>query len=168
MENTLILLIEDNEKHQEDAILALKAMGYADGFMRVSGSGKMYDNYSNLETMFKVLEMRRADTSLEVRVLTDMYFPARYYGNSRPAVPLEQLAPLGMVVMGYCQAHGIPCVIVTAGYHHGARYNEVCMAGRTLSWPEMVDGGSSYLESEAPKKNWEEGLKRLLAIKTSA
>ena len=91
-------------------------------------------------------------------VLTDLYFPAK------PGFRIGDLAPLGLLVLMHCQSRGIPCIIVTAGYHHGTKYNQVnatlCqmgMAPRMVDCPEAGDG-------ESQNKNWEEGLNRLLKL----
>ncbi|MDO8624231.1 MAG: hypothetical protein Q7R54_02645 [bacterium] len=100
----------------------------------------------------------------EIGILSDLYFPVEAGGGSS-----EELAPLGLVVMTECQQRGIPCIIVTAGYHHGSKYNQVCFAGRLMGWPEMVDSDTPG-EGEAQEKNWGSGLEKLeeLATKNGA
>jgi len=95
--------------------------------------------------------------SSEVGFLTDLYFPVEFDRG-----PYGDLAPLGLLVMAECRRHNVPCVIVTAGHHHGSKYNQICLAGRKMDWPDMVDSGKG--EEEAQEKNWEEGLRRLEEI----
>lgn len=91
----------------------------------------------------------------EFGVLTDLYFPAEDHRGQ-----VSELAPLGMLVMAECQRLSIPCVIVTAGYHHGLKYHEVHTALLKMGWPRMVDS-SSGSDKEAEEKNWEQGLEVL-------
>ena len=97
-------------------------------------------------------------------VMTDLYFPADYDSltgtNSAEGYVMQ---PLGALVMAECKARGIPCVIVTAGHHHGQKYNEICVASHLLKWPMMIDSATS-IDGESPHKNWEEGLSQLCKI----
>lgn len=92
-------------------------------------------------------------------VLTDLFFhlESKWRDMTRPTT-----FPSGLLVMAECQKLRIPCVIVTAGHHHGTAYEPANQALRIMEWPNMVDftGGKSY-EEEAETKNWVEGIRKL-------
>ena len=63
--------------------------------------------------------------------------------------------PKGVAVMMICREQNIPCIMVTAGFHHGARYDWICQLGRALHCPEMVDSRPKDKEyGEADSKDW--------------
>ena len=147
-----LFIVEDTYEHSQDAIAARDARGLKDvqewAFARdLSGFKKWLDG------VIGTIEYKNG----EVGVLTDLYFPASDSRKER-----AELAPLGLIVMGECQRHRMPCVIVTAGHHHGAKYQSIFTAAKLMGWPEMVDSNDySNIEGEVAKKDWEKALTRL-------
>ena len=147
MELNQVLVVEDTQKHQESAVRAL-------GEFSVNLFDNLRDFLKGLEDVRKV--------GGKVWVLTDLFFPHRKGDNH------GELAPLGLLVMMKCQELGIPCVVVTAGYHHGSKYHQATSALTSLRlWHDdhLVDhhdrDGS---EAEANEKNWLGGLEKLKAL----
>ena len=71
----------------------------------------------------------------------------------------EAQHPIGVTVLIIARERNIPCVLVTAGYHHGNKYQPVCEFQRSIGAPEIVDGvDGSMSEAEAETKNWPKGL----------
>lgn len=144
MELKYVIVVEDTFKHQQDA-------------SRILGGKCMIEPVSRLcDAISHIRYFAEADSKFSgtFGVLTDLYFPATYsdeYG---------EIAPLGLLVMIECQKLGIPCVIVTAGYHHGLKYHQICSALCEMGLPRMVDS-SNNPEEEAGEKNWKKGLEEL-------
>ncbi len=147
MELKHILVIEDTSKHQKDAI-------------RVIGDDRlMLEPADDLRWAISHIRYFAAhkNTSGTFGVLTDLYFPAAFDDKH------GDLAPLGLLVMMECQKLGVPCVIVTAGYHHGPKYHQIFSALNEMGLPRMVDS-SNNSEVEAEEKNWKKGLEELEAL----
>ncbi len=147
-----VFIVEDDCKHVEDALRVRDELGLKDILEQAAGCD-LYDFKRWLKEVVDTEEYKRK----EVGVLTDLYFPP----DSTHRCGRGELAPLGLMVMGECQRHGIPCVVITAGYHHGSKYEHIFAAIKTLDWPQMVDSNDPYGPEEAPRKNWEEAFKRL-------
>lgn len=137
-----ILVVEDNKKHQQGACKALGNKMLPTGFV------------SDLHDALYTIRGRRSELA---GVLTDLYFPA--CNDDAHGEP----APLGLIIMAECQKLGVPCIIVTAGYHHGSKYHQAHAALREMGLlGTMVDSSGS--EIEADKKNWRKGLEKLEAL----
>ena len=136
--NMKILVIEDNRKHTEDA-------------------RSFFAGQSDTEVVFAP-DFKNAREHLEPGkvdgVISDIHFPSTLdeWGAEH--------ASCGVAVMVICQERVIPCVLNTAGYHHGRRYQWVCSLQRELTLPEIVDA-SNDRDAEADTKNWDEALRRL-------
>lgn len=85
-----------------------------------------------------------------------------YLGRLLPPSELYrlELEAFGVAVLIACTERKIPCVLNTAGYHHGAKYQWITLLVRTLKLPEIVDA-SSNRHAEAETKNWERALRAL-------
>jgi len=138
-----LLVIEDNPKHLRDA-------------------KKFFSSQKNVETVY-TSNFEEAQGYLNAEkvdgVISDIYFPLVNYP---PDYPMELEEPTGVLVMMICRQRGIPCILNTAGYHHGGRYNWICCLQRYLepSEPEMVDASDDEFK-EARTKDWKTALKKL-------
>ena len=91
-------------------------------------------------------------------VLSDVYFSydGKYFPDEVPA---------GVAVLFICQSKGIPCVLVTAGFHHGKKYQWIHHMLGEMRLPSMTDvGNSEEPEVEAPVKAWARALDYLTKI----
>src|SRR3989344_5821666 len=88
-------------------------------------------------------------------VLSDVFFSydGKYFPDEVPA---------GVAVLFICQSRGIPCVLVTDGYHHGKKYQWIHYMLNELRLPLMIDNMGD--DSEAPEKNWAMALKSLASV----
>lgn len=150
----IIHIIEDT--HARAAFDAVEKSGHQ--LLKGRAGSDTLDDF--IEWNLKHL-LKEKEVGSEVGVLTDLYFPAKSDNTGSHG----ELAPLGLIVMVECRRLGIPCVIVTAGYHHGKKYNQACFAGRVMGWPEIVDSEDyNNAEGEAPEKNWKRAIERLEAL----
>lgn len=141
-----ILIVEDNPKHMQDAIAACEAAGIP----RISA-------VSELDAHELILNRERYGITA---VMTDIFIPhtqeQKYVGTD---------APCGLAVALRAEKIGLPFVICTAGYHHGARYNWICQLGRSRGWPDMIDHyDPSDMNAEASTKNWAGAIATLQEI----
>ena len=91
-------------------------------------------------------------------VLSDVFFP--YDDDS-----YQDEVPAGVAVYFICQSKGIPCVLVTAGFHHGKKYQWIHHMLGEMRLPSMTDvGNSEEPEVEAPVKDWARALDYLTKI----
>lgn len=87
-------------------------------------------------------------------VISDIYFPL----SANPMWRQEE--PIGVAIMVLCRERGIPCVLNTAGYHHGSKYEWITQLIRALRMPEIVDASDDDFK-EANTKNWQGALDAL-------
>ncbi|MDO8576340.1 MAG: hypothetical protein Q7R90_03425 [bacterium] len=156
-----VFIVEDTCAHFDAAIAARDARGLKDILdWDVTTDLKGFKRW--LGELLETVEYKNG----EVGVLTDLFFPASEISKHK-----EDLAPLGLIVMAECQRYRIPCVIVTAGHHHGKKYQSIFTAAKLMGWPEMVDSNDySNIEGEVEKKDWEKALSLLeeATVKTGA
>jgi hypothetical protein len=154
-----IIVVEDCPKHREDAQAALHDR-------RLHKEEHLEGILSRLQYIEGNRETLRQD-GREFGVLTDLYFPA---GPAQESGDYGELVPLGMLVMMRCKELGIPCVLVTAGYHHGLKYHQAEMALRLLgikTGEVVVDHFTSEdTEAEAETKDWGKALEVLEALES--
>lgn len=136
-----ILVVEDNPKHQRDVRAFLKT---------VAGIEPAYA--WSLEGAITEMNTRVVDG-----ILCDIFMPLMDAQRGQ-----EAPHPIGVAVLLLAHERGIPCVLVTAGYHHGSKYQPVCDLQRWLGVPEIIDG--SYDEIESENKDWPKGLEVLRAL----
>ncbi len=139
-----ILVVEDDPKHMKEAVEVIQAAGHE--------VIQATDMYRAREYLYD----DRPDG-----VITDLFIPDGAGGVNEDA---DQPRGLGIVLMA--QQEGIPCIICTAGYHHGSKYNWICGLGRRLHWPPMVDQlqDRHNYEVESQSKDWQEALDTLVKI----
>lgn len=147
-----IIVVEDNEKHRQDAIRLL-------GDKIIDPKYPIGDLKTALKEIREVASMWGSHRiGKYIGVLTDLYFPAR--GDDLYGEP----APLGLLVMAECQKLGIPCMVVTAGYHHGTKYHQAHAALREMGLMNQMVDDSSGSEAEAEEKNWKKAVEQLEAL----
>jgi hypothetical protein len=141
-----ILVIEDNEKHLNDA----KAF-----FSGIVGLEVIYaEDYRKSKVSEKILEVDG--------VISDIFFPLAKGDNT-----WGQEEPIGVSIMMRCREMKLPCILNTSGYHHGSRYQWICDLQRDLKLPEIVDSSGDYFK-DAETKNWKyayEALTELIKAK---
>jgi len=99
-------------------------------------------------------------TPLVDGVITDLFFPIL----GRGIQGLDD-APNGLLVVATCKGVEIPCVICTAGYHHGRKYEWANLMNRAMGNPDMVDcytPGNN--DAEGQHKNWKAAYETLKEI----
>lgn len=139
-----ILVIEDDVKHLDDAKKFFADKDVEVVFARTLAEANTYLPPSKVEI---------------AGVISDIYFPLTY-DHSTWSNP----EPIGVRVGIVCRDHNIPCVLNTAGYHHGDRYEWIYqMSSAVEGFPPMVDASSDY-HKEAQTKDWEEALGTLLLL----
>lgn len=135
-----ILLVEDQRPHAEAAI---KALGDAH---------IPYMLAMNAKDALALLADHPFDG-----VITDLFMPLSMYDPNADE-------PCGIAIALDAEKRNIPFVICTAGYHHGTRYNWICVLGRNRGWPEMVDQESAGETGEASTKDWARAVEVLLEL----
>lgn len=140
-----ILIVENDRKHRDDACKFFA------------------QHYPDVEIMWAELQVEAlselspyGEKKAPDGVISDIFFPFGY-------PPHDTEEPCGVAVMVVCREKDIPCVLNTAGYHHGLRYQWICDLTARLGGPLMVDTGSDYQE-EKDSKNWDLAFRRLKAM----
>lgn len=134
-----ILVIEDNQKHLNDA---------KEFFSTIEGVEVVYAvDYRNSRVKEKLTEVQG--------VISDIFFPLQK-GDST----WGQEEPIGVSIMIRCREMKLPCILNTSGYHHGSRYQWICSLQRDLELPEIVDASGDYFK-DADKKNWKQAFEEL-------
>jgi CheY-like chemotaxis protein len=138
-----ILLVEDTTKHAEDAKAVLSAAGL---------------EFVHVRTMSDAIDLLEfAELEGITHVITDLFILA-----GRRCTDHLTEEPCGVGVMVMARHKNLPCVICTAGHHHGPRYDWITYMGRLVGWPEMVDHASARLNTdEAHTKDWGRALKEV-------
>jgi len=128
--NMKILLVEDNQKHFEDAKAVLAAAGVE------------FIHAENSESAEATLRGGNGIT----HVITDLYMPAVHvYGDGSEE-------PCGISVALIVEELGIPFVICVEGNPNAPRHDWISEIGRRRDWPEIIGGVMSG------KKKWHEAL----------
>lgn len=130
-----ILVIEDNQKHLEDAHRFLTSL-------------------KEVEVIY-ARTFRAAKPHLEPGVvdgvISDIYFPL-----DSPYSDYGQEEAIGVAVMILCRERKIPCVLNTSGYHHGKRYQWIFELLNALEHYVLIESGRwDQKHAEADSKNWE-------------
>lgn len=131
-----ILVIEDTKSHIEAA-------------------KEFFKDKSGIEVVFAEDYLSARPLESFDGVISDIFFPLK-----KGDTTWGQVEPIGVSIMIQCQKGNIPCVLNTAGYHHGSRYQWICDLQRTLELPEIVDATGDYFK-DADKKNWERAFEKL-------
>ncbi len=157
MESDLrILIVEDEEKHLGDAIKTMWK------------NGVPYTVERNFYHAMRALKDYEKGRTAKIHgVITDIFMPTGEFAPWN-----DPSTPCGLGVALEAERLGLPFIICTSGYHHGAKYDWACTIGRRRGWPEMVDReyGNDVYSDEAPEKDWQRALdelKKLIAKKAS-
>ena len=92
-------------------------------------------------------------------VITDVFMPL---SHAAPWNHSDQ--PVGLLVAAMAAQFKIPCVLCTAGYHHGSHYEWIHVMRDFVDWIHMIDSGTSEGESET--KDWDSALNWLDELMT--
>ena len=161
MSKKRILVIEDNEKHIEDA-----KKNFADKDVEVEyveTFNEFWENFWNEGIMGDTFNKHHGFDG----VISDIYFPEtseseefqRSLLHKEGAPDSVELFPLGVRVALELSQNNVPFVLNTAGMHHGPKYSWICHMARSQEWP-LVESGHSYWV-DAGSKNWEEAYQKL-------
>lgn len=175
-----ILVIEDGEKHREDARAFFKGLDgevevtYATSYNagskeitstiegRIQYDGAIVDIYMPQSTFTP-----ESEASLVARVKSmeergDVKGAEHFRSIlETERVKSNELIPGGVGLAMLAGKASLPFVICTAGYHHGARYEWISALSRTLGWGEIVDGCKDYL-GESDNKDWKGAYEALI------
>ncbi len=146
-----ILVIEDNEKHIQDAKDFFRLNPDVDVICATNyleARNDMFKKISDAKTGRDVLSKGNIDG-----VISDIYFPLS--SNE----PFDQPEPIGVRVAVELSQLSMPFVLNTAGYHHGIKYEWINQLARSQNW-KLVDTGRDY-EKDSDSKNWQEAYQTL-------
>lgn len=123
------------------------------------------------------------DFAKELKPFLKVFTPSKYTGKPIPEFQYDgvltdiffsydedyfpEIVPAGVAVFFTCQAKGIPCLFVTAGFHHGQKYQWIHEMVLTLELPQMVDGDYDETnggENDASEKNWDWAFKSIVKM----
>ena len=146
-----ILVIEDNQKHLEDAkkYFADKQevdVVYAENYSEAKGSMIKWDFDANKEV--------KGDID---GIIADIYFPLSEEKR------WNQPEPIGVRVAIEAIKLGIPFVLNTAGFHHGRKYEQINGLARGQGWDLVDPEDHRDYEKDAVAKNWEKAYENLEA-----
>jgi hypothetical protein len=100
-------------------------------------------------------------------VITDLFIPEGVFRGKECEMSEEADQPRGILIMVLAQNYKLPCIVCTAGFHHGLRYQWVCWLTESLRLPWIVDCESLRdidPEGESPTKDWQTALDRLVGL----
>jgi hypothetical protein len=146
-----ILIIENDPKHLADAREAFGQMAGVEADYATCFVG-LLQGVRDRMPFFNRKRLEDYDG-----VISDVFFPGS------EMAPYDNDEPCGVGVMMLCYAKKKPCVLITAGWHHGVRYDWICQLQRELSLPDMVDGSDDH-DKEAGTKDWVRAYRRLQAV----
>ena len=143
-----ILVVEDNAQHQRAARMFFK-------------------NYPDIgvDYAWDLIEAARLlDADIYDGILCDIYVPLVSSSVTTMDEVNNAAHPMGVAIQLIARERKIPCLLVTAGYHHGSKYQLVCDFQRELKLPAIIDGLNVSGDSEAENKNWTRAWEMLKAI----
>jgi hypothetical protein len=149
-----ILVIEDDPKHIADAKEFFA--GYPD--IRVSYVSELYEAFGYLGFTQTYQGPHEIEEPSVDGVISDIFFNSGHPYGRRGAD-----GPLGVVTFFLCKQRGIPCVLNTAGFHHGDKYQWIHELAMWGALPKMIDAAFSPNE-EAVAKNWERAFEGLMEL----
>ena len=159
-----LLIIEDKLNQQEFARKALAGKAELDFLGNYEG---FLEKIKIMQETYTLCDRNKHPFQYD-GVLSDVFFPTDAHHFK------DHCVPAGVGVYVICQKFRIPCVMVTAGHHHGKDYQWIGMTLGKLNharepWP-LIDGdvsgtfGSPDLDREAPEKDWMRGFNQLVKI----
>lgn len=146
-----ILVIEDDPKHLNDA---------KEFFRQVENVKVTFveDYQSAIGETAYLDETQRTTLEDYDGIISDIFFPLiKSHGK------WGQPEPIGVAIMMLCERLKLPCILNTAGYHHGSRYQWICSLQRRFDLPEIVDATKDHFE-DAESKNWGTAFRMLSTL----
>ena len=141
-----ILVIEDTRKHLDDA----------NEFFATHPEVQIRCAYT-FDGAMTALKEGKVDG-----VISDIYFPTSSMFKTN-------IEAGGVVIALICREKGIPCVLNTAGWHHGSKYQWIHHLAIDGFFPYMVDASSpDNEEGEAETKNWKKAFRMLSELITES
>lgn len=137
-----ILVIDDKQDEQNKAIEAVQAAGHE--AVSIPGTFDRKESWDALSGFDAVI--------------TDLYFDPSNYGWESHKTYQQTPPPMGLVVAAHCVFKGIPCVICTDSFHHGAEASFIFdsyVAKRFMGLEEDRDIAFGWVEY----KKWDEAVK---------
>ncbi len=134
-EDNSVLIVEDNQKHMEDAKRVLSRFGIE------------YDLASNLVEALGYFREYSFNG-----ILSDVFFPLSEGGVERPS---------GVILCEYALEQNIPIVLCTDTYHHGPKTSPVDNYARKQGIP-LIDSEDVRGDEEDDTKNWDNAVIELL------
>jgi len=148
-----ILVVEDDQRHLQDAIRVLEQAGME--VITSSDAAHGQDAAGKLRANSEVL--LEAVPSVDGAII-DVYMPLDTQVSAAHYQDKNQ--PHGLVVAAACQRMGIPFVLCTAGYHHGVKYQWIDAFCNAIGW-KLVDCYNNGKDVESPVKDWAGALAAL-------
>jgi len=145
-----ILVVEDNPAHMRVAVEIIESAGH-----------EVLQETDFVHGKEALRSLPQVDG-----VITDLFIPDGVFGKNGVSKEADQPRGLGLVLVAkLCR---IPCVICTAGYHHGSKYNWICNLSRDSSfdWLHLVDSlaDPEDYEIESQEKDWKRALNTLVRL----
>ena len=151
-----LLIIEDGQHHRDSAEKFFVEHGVEVTFLKnLKSFLEMFEGSWDSESRSVVVPSFQYDG-----VLSYIFFPhdEKYF---------QELVPAGVAVFFLCQSKGIPCLLVTAGSHHGQKYQWIHEMALTMDLPRMISVCNEITEDgkvDAPEKNWELAFQSMVKI----
>ncbi|OIO46869.1 MAG: hypothetical protein COY09_00750 [Candidatus Portnoybacteria bacterium CG_4_10_14_0_2_um_filter_39_11] len=127
-----MLLVEDELRHQLDAITAINNAGHNAFKIAVTASDAK-----------EILDKWKIDG-----VITDIYLPLGMWVG-----PKDDSIPAGLIVAAMCHKRNVSFAFCTSGYHHSEKLNWINVFQRQMGWPEIIDTRDPLSGDEPIKKN---------------
>ena len=158
MKNKLILIIEDDGKHLQDAKSNLIGITHD---ACIAGPEKIILGAIKQNTEIGLPAYVFARTYREAApwfkhsdgIISDIYFPL----DSK--APFNNIEPIGVRVASELEKLGKPFVLNTSGYHHGPKFQWIYEMVGNNKWDFIESGNSS---GEGNTKNWKAAYETLI------
>lgn len=135
-----ILIVEDTEKHMEDALRIAKELGFETESAKTAEEAK------------EIIKKGDVDA-----VVTDIFLPLSNYSNWN-----HSESPCGINVALDAKETGLPCIFCTDMGHHGSKLQWLYSIIDKLGLPEMVDAiPEDYYYGTASTKKWKEAIQKV-------
>ena len=141
-----ILIVEDTEKHMNDAVAVAKEMGIAVVTAVTAQEAKDIIRIGGIDA-----------------VVTDIYIPlSKSYDWNHSE------SPCGINVAVVAKEAGLPCIFCTDMGHHGSKLEWLFSITSKLGLPGMIDGGNGgtlqkdYYHGTAETKLWKKAIETVI------
>lgn len=158
MKKYRILVVEDNQKHLNDAIRVAKRMGIE----LITATDATGDNY--MEGIIPLMAKWDGEAEewqpLIDGVVTDIFMPL---SQKSPRFNHDK-NPCGLIVAAWAHKLNIPFVFCSSIYHHSIKMEWVHKFVGAMGWPHIVDmypeDGDN--ESETDTKDWKTAFEKII------